>query len=65
VSPLKIKITSKNMRENPTNKTIIHLVYSLCVVSPACFGIALPSSGSVPMPSERCSIEEQSIEYCG
>jgi hypothetical protein len=24
VSPLKIKIPSKNMRENPTNATIIH-----------------------------------------
>jgi hypothetical protein len=27
VSPLKIKITSKNMREKPTNATIIYSVY--------------------------------------
>jgi hypothetical protein len=27
VSPLKIKIPSKNMRENPTNAPIIHSVY--------------------------------------
>jgi hypothetical protein len=27
VSLLKIKIPSKNMREKPTNATIIHLVY--------------------------------------
>jgi hypothetical protein len=33
--------------------------------SPTCFGITLPSSGSVLVPSVRCLIEEQSIEYCG
>jgi hypothetical protein len=27
VSPLKIKITSKNMHEKPANATIIHSVY--------------------------------------
>jgi hypothetical protein len=27
VSPLKIKISGKNMREKPTNATIIHSVY--------------------------------------
>jgi hypothetical protein len=27
VSPLKIKIPSKNMREKPTNATFIHSVY--------------------------------------
>jgi hypothetical protein len=27
VNPLKIKIPSKNMREKPTNATIIHSVY--------------------------------------
>jgi hypothetical protein len=27
VSPLKIKIASKNMREKPTNTPIIHSVY--------------------------------------
>jgi hypothetical protein len=48
VSPLKIKIPSKNIRENPTNKPIIHSDYQLCMVSPTCFGITLPSSGSVP-----------------
>jgi hypothetical protein len=47
VSPLKIKIPSKNMREKPTNTPIIHLVYQLCMVAPTCFGITLPSSGSI------------------
>jgi hypothetical protein len=36
------------MREKPTNTPIIHSIYSLCVVAPTCFGITLPSSGSVP-----------------
>jgi hypothetical protein len=56
VSPLKIKIPSKNMRKKSINATTIHS-------DPACFGITLPSSGSVPSAFERCSIEEQSIEY--
>jgi hypothetical protein len=34
------------------------------MVAPPCFGITLPSSGSVPS-AVCCSIEEQSIEYCG
>jgi hypothetical protein len=48
VSPLKIKIPSKNMHEKPTNTPIIHSVYWLCMVAPTCFGITLPSSGSIP-----------------
>jgi hypothetical protein len=36
------------MHEKPTNATIIHSVYYLRMVSPTCFGITLPSSGSVP-----------------
>jgi hypothetical protein len=48
VSPLKIKIPSKNMREKPTNTPVIHSVYLLIMVAPTCFGITLPSSGSVP-----------------
>jgi hypothetical protein len=48
VSPLNTKIPSKNMREKPTNTPIIHTVYELCMVAPSCFGITLPSSGSVP-----------------
>jgi hypothetical protein len=47
VNSLKIKIPSKNMREKPTNTPIIHSVYYLCTVAPTCFGITLPSSGSV------------------
>jgi hypothetical protein len=35
------------MREKPTNATIIHSVYYLCMVAPTPFGIILPSSGSV------------------
>jgi hypothetical protein len=48
VIPLKIKIPSKNMREKPTNTPIIHSVYKLCMVASTCFGITLPTSGSVP-----------------
>jgi hypothetical protein len=47
VSPLKIKIPTKNMSEKPTNTPIIHSVYELCMAAPTCFGITLPSSGSV------------------
>jgi hypothetical protein len=47
VSPLKIKVPSKNMREKPTNIPIFHSVYDVCMVVPTCFGITLPSSGSV------------------
>jgi hypothetical protein len=43
MSPLKIKILSKNMREKPTNAIIIHSVYKLCMVAPT-----LPFSGNVP-----------------
>jgi hypothetical protein len=39
VSPLKIKIPSKNMREKPPNAPIIHSFIH--------FGITLPSSGSL------------------
>jgi hypothetical protein len=48
VSPLKIKIPSKNMREKQENTPIIHSVYELCMAVPTCFGIALPSAGSAP-----------------
>jgi hypothetical protein len=48
VSPWKIKIPTKNMRVKPANATIIHPDYYLCMVAPKCFGITLPSSGSVP-----------------
>jgi hypothetical protein len=34
--------------KNPTNATIIHSVYELCMVAPTCFGNTLPSSGGVP-----------------
>jgi hypothetical protein len=36
------------MREKPTNTTIIHSVYYLCMVTPTFFGITLPFSVSVP-----------------
>jgi hypothetical protein len=48
VSPLKIKIPSKNVRVKPTNTPIIHSVYEWCMVAPTRFGITLPFSGSVP-----------------
>jgi hypothetical protein len=37
----------KYMHETPTNATIIHSVYYLYMIAPTCFGIILPSSGSV------------------
>jgi hypothetical protein len=40
VSPLKIKIPSKNVREKPTDTPIINSVYQLCMVAPTCFEIA-------------------------
>jgi hypothetical protein len=36
------------MREKVTNTPITHSVYWLYTVAPTCFGITLPSSGSVP-----------------
>jgi hypothetical protein len=36
------------MREKPTNTPIINSVDYLCMVASTCFGITLPSSGSVP-----------------
>jgi hypothetical protein len=36
------------MREKPTNTTIIHSVYQLCMVVPTCFATKLPCSVSVP-----------------
>jgi hypothetical protein len=47
VSPLKIKIPSKKYGEKTKNTPIIHSVYQLCMVAPTCFGITLPSSGSI------------------
>jgi hypothetical protein len=47
VSLLKIKIPSKSMREKPKNTPNIHSVDYLCMVAHTCFGITLPSSGSV------------------
>jgi hypothetical protein len=35
------------VREKPTNATIIYSTYYLGMVAPTCFGITLPSSGSV------------------
>jgi hypothetical protein len=34
------------------------------MVAPTCFGITLHLLGALIVPSERCSIEEQSVEYC-
>jgi hypothetical protein len=58
VSPLKIKIPSKNIREKPTNIPIIHSIYyvwELLHVSALHFHL----QGAFLVPSERCSIEEQ------
>jgi hypothetical protein len=51
VSPLKIKIPkipSKNMREKQKKKQQLFIQFINYVVFPTCFGITLPSSGSVP-----------------
>jgi hypothetical protein len=56
VNPLKFKIPSKDMREKPTNTPIVHSVYKLCMVSPTCFGITLPSSGSVLWMDVMCPV---------
>jgi protein involved in temperature-dependent protein secretion len=47
VSHLKIKILSKNMREKPTNATIIHSVYQLCILSSQ-LSIAQKAVGTLP-----------------
>jgi hypothetical protein len=55
VSPLKIKIPSKNMREKPTNTPIIHSVYyvwQLLRVS----ALHCDLQGAFLVPSERFSI---------
>jgi hypothetical protein len=36
------------MREKPTDTPIIYSIYWLCMVAATCFGITLPSLGSVP-----------------
>jgi hypothetical protein len=41
-------IMINRMREKPKNAPVIHSVYSFCTVAATCFGITLPSSGSVP-----------------
>jgi hypothetical protein len=58
VSPLKIKIPNKNMREKQKNATII-----IQFVNYVWYVLALHChlQGAFVVPSERCSIEEQSI----
>jgi hypothetical protein len=51
------------MRENPTNATnhsVYYVWYLLHVSELHCH-----LHGTFLVPSERCSVEEQSIEYCG
>jgi hypothetical protein len=65
MSPLKIKIPSKNMRENQQIHQLliqfINYVWYLLHVS----ALHCHHQGAFLVLSERCSIEEQSIEYCG
>jgi hypothetical protein len=35
------------------------------MVAPTCLALHYHLQGAFLVPSERCSIEEQSIEYCG
>jgi hypothetical protein len=65
MSPLKIKIPSKNMRKKQQIHQLFiqfinYLWYLLHVSALHCH-----PQGAFLVPSERCSIEEQSIEYCG
>jgi hypothetical protein len=61
VSPLKIKIPIKNMHEKPTNTPIFHSVYLLCMVVATCFGIILPSPGSVLSTAPQLSISQKAL----
>src|SRR5215469_18824464 len=55
----------KGIHEKPTNTPIIHsvinYVWQLLHVS----ALQCHLQGAFLVPSERCSLEEQSIEYCG
>src|SRR5215510_13855295 len=65
VSPLKIKIPSKtSVKSQQIHQLFIQLinyVWQLLHVS----ALHCQLQGAFLVPSERCSIEEQSIEYCG
>jgi hypothetical protein len=65
VSPLKIKIPSKNMHEKQQIHQLfiqfINYVWYLLHVS----ALHCHPQGAFLVSSERCSIEEQSTEYCG
>src|SRR5215510_1868836 len=52
------------MREKPTNTPIIHSVYYVWYLLHVS-ALHCHLQGAFLVPSERCSIEEQSIEYCG
>jgi hypothetical protein len=51
------------MREKPTNTPIIHSVYWLWKVTPTCFGITLPSSGSVPSAFWESKMDEKITNF--
>src|SRR5215472_3173967 len=65
VSPLKIKIPSKTSVKSQQIHQLfiqfINYVWQLLHVS----ALHCHLQGAFVVPSERCSIEEQSIEYCG
>jgi hypothetical protein len=65
MSSLKIKIPSKNMREKPTNATVIHSVKNYVWYYLHVSALHYHLQGAFLVPAERCSIEEQSREYCG
>jgi hypothetical protein len=64
VRSLKIKIPDKNMRENQQMHRLfircVNYVWYLLHVS----ALHCHLQGALLVPSERCSIEERSIEYC-
>jgi hypothetical protein len=57
VSPLKIKISSNNIRKKPTNTPIIHSAYELYeyMVAPTCLVLHCHLQGAFLLPSEICS----------
>jgi hypothetical protein len=52
------------MREKPTNTPVINSVYYVWYLLHVS-ALHCHPQGAFTVPSERCSIEEQSIEYCG
>src|SRR5215475_2074255 len=65
VSPLKIKIPSKTyVKSQQIHQLFIQFINYVCQLLHVS-ALHCHLQGAFLVPSERCSIEEQSIEYCG